>query len=60
MPEDTAHAEELRLARTRAAQAALDALPGVTVLPERMLSLAGNCAMTPAGSVYPSLPLTKV
>ncbi|WP_067974270.1 Na+/H+ antiporter [Mycolicibacter icosiumassiliensis] len=30
MPEDTAHAEELRLARTRAAQAALDALPGVT------------------------------
>lgn len=29
MPEDTAHAEELRLARTRAAQAALEALPGV-------------------------------
>lgn len=29
MPEDTAHAEELHLARTRAAEAALEALPGV-------------------------------
>lgn len=29
MPADTAHAEELRLARTRAAEAALDALPRV-------------------------------
>lgn len=29
MPEDTAHAEELHLARTRAAQAALEALPDV-------------------------------
>ncbi|MBW0016653.1 MAG: Na+/H+ antiporter [Mycobacterium sp.] len=29
MPEDVAHAEELRLARTRGAQAALDALPSV-------------------------------
>ncbi len=30
MPEDTAHAEELQLARTRAAEAALTALPRVT------------------------------
>ncbi len=43
LPADVAHAEELQLARTRAARAALDALPAVATRSASATSCAGGC-----------------